>query len=210
MPGGFWGSWDNLTWSSHTCSRMALPSELGTKGGVFFHNFPYKCPCLERGVLIALWIISRPARSAWLPAKLAREQPPRHSGASLPGHHRRLSPKPDLGRWLRGSSLGCWVSAGWTPKILHGWGGSSQGAEMKRLCLALARAITNLAVPWDVPPLGCPARVGIRVRWKCSLDLEASLLEEIASVLTPACVDVLKLSVCVSACRIRTSVINNN
>lgn len=180
MPDGFWGSWANLTWSSCTCSHVTVPSELGTRGGVFLHSFPYKCLCLERHDLVALWI-SRHACSAWLPV-----QPPWCLGMSLPGHRCQLSPKPhpEGGRYS-GPAWGGGFQLPTTPKIIHGCEASfSQGTELKCLCSVLARALTNLALLQDAPLLGRSVWLGKCVCLKCSQDLEAPLLEGTASVFT--------------------------
>lgn len=51
------------------------PPNQGTEGAVFPCCFPCKCLCLERCVLIVLWIILRAAGSSWLPAQLVHKQP---------------------------------------------------------------------------------------------------------------------------------------
>lgn len=77
-------------------------------------------------------MISRPARSAWLPAKLVHNQPPLPSlgiTAALP----KAGPKEVVMEvqhgvvgfsWVHGGT-GAQHGVGWTPKAAHGWGGSS-------------------------------------------------------------------------------------
>lgn len=162
-------------------------------------------------MLVSFWIISRPARSAWLSAKLTHKQPPRCAREH-----------PSLG--IAGSSPQSQTRGGGYGR--SAWGSGFQLAEHPKLCMdgeAPAKALKwNLcAWRWLMPsqillssrmPLlpGCSAWTVKTCVFKMLSGSGSIAPGSDCKCLNLMCMDVLKLSVCVSACRIRTSVINNN
>lgn len=184
------------------------PLQTGAKGGVFLHSFPYKCLCLERHALVALWIISRPTRSAWLPV-----QPPWCLGMSLLGHCCQLSPKPHPeGGGYSGPAWGGGFHLPRTPKVSM----DARHPSAKALKYGVFVLSGGLCPHKSCFAPGCSSAVVLCVGWEnvCVFKMLSGSGSTAPGrhykCLNLAWVDVLKLSVRVSACRVRTSVINNN
>lgn len=142
QPGGFLGQLSHF----HLIISHS-PLQTGDwKEGSFPPPFPMQIPlpgkmCFNCALdnFETCWLFLAPCQAG------AQAAPWPTLGSSPPGHRCCLFPKPCL---EPGSGLGCWDSSGWAPRIVQGWWGcSSQGAEMKYLCLALCLCLQKSCSP---------------------------------------------------------------